>query len=42
MTASIYKKARMMLRSQQKLAERNAILYARSLERWNTKTPIAS
>ena len=40
MTALNFTKARMLIRSQQKLAERSAILYARSLERWNKKNPI--
>jgi len=39
MTALRYAKARMFRRSQAKLAERNAVLYARELERWNSKPP---
>jgi hypothetical protein len=42
MTAMHYAKARMMRRSERKLAERSAVLYARSLERWNTKRPVAT
>ena len=41
MTALLYAKARMMKRSERKLAERSAVLYARSLERWNKKSPVA-
>lgn len=41
MTALRYTKARMFMRSQQKLAERNAVLYARELERWNKKAPVS-
>lgn len=37
MTAIRYTKARMFRRSQQKLAERSAVLYARELEKWNSK-----
>jgi hypothetical protein len=40
MTALRFTKARMMKRSERKLAERSAVLYARSLERWNTKNSL--